>query len=221
MNSRSTVPVLLIAFCVTLPLSFAGCGREGDAIRNIHSYLACLKDEAHGLSRVKSYGSLAIRARYLPPEYMLWQELRSRPASVAHRDSLFELYRRNAYLLLRFEPSKDSPYESDIIMAGLSSQTEYDARQRELNYGLKNYVYLRADGLRYEAALTAPEHAQGMGAARSFILVFNPGDRPNALLDAETLDLVFEDRIFGTGISHFIFHGADIRSFPRLDLPEL
>lgn len=187
---------------VTLAL-LAGCGKEGP--RNRAEYFQWVNDPAHGLIKQHAVNGVALSMKYLPPSYLVSQSLAGMPdGTAARRDSLMREYRNTLCFLLTVGMSDSN--SGDIMTRGIGSYDEFSQRAAKMNFEMQNYVSLRSHGKEYRPVLATMENTYGMVPKRNIMLVFA---QDAGLRSGDTLDVVFNDMIFETGISHYLFLRKD------------
>jgi hypothetical protein len=100
----------------------------------------------------------------------------------------------------------------DVMMQGISSEDEFTARAMNLNFEIKEMLAIRYGGTDHPVLLAALENVYGLSKKRDVMIVFPR--IASAWKDDGDADIAFDDRIFGTGISHFIFHVRDLNRAP-------
>lgn len=215
-NSERHPYAILIALTMTLLCGACGFEMQSEAL-DPAAFRAWCADPEHGVVRKHTANGLTLTMRYQSPEYMTWLQLMRRPGrSERQRDSLLQQFRTAKHFLLTIAPDERHG-GGDVTMRGIRSRAEYVERLERLNFELRDYITLKTPSANFAPALTVMEHAQGLRLARTVNLAFVPDDMDDDFYDAETYDVVFNDRIFGTGINHFLFRKKDLDNAPGLE----
>ena len=101
------------------------------------------------------------------------------------------------YVLFRLQPDESLGKTFDVTKVGVGSKEEYDQRMQQLNFELKELVYLEEEKRRVHPVLYTMENTYGMHNWRDFLFVFPKKE------DASSIKLVFNDEIYNTGINKF------------------
>lgn len=178
-------------------------------LRNQEDILKWINNPSNGLIINKQVNQLEIICKYFPPEYLAHKESKS---SVEY-DSLYRDYKNTITILLTIKPK----VEKDIMFYEIHSKEEFDQRFYDLNFNLNEYVYINAGNERIYPALYIMENTYGLSYHRSFNIVF---EKVSALQydKIESLDIVFNDVFFETGITHFKFLTDNIEKFPTIKM---
>lgn len=180
------------------------------------AYRAWCARAENGLARSRSVNGLTLTMRYQPPEYLAWQQLRRRSdRSARMRDSLIKRFSAAKRFLLTIAPDERHG-GGDVTMRGVQSYGEFAERVERLNFELRDYITLKTEAGLLTPALAVLEHTQGLRPSRTVNLAFVPDDEYNDFYDSEIYDVTFNDRIFHTGINHFVFRRSDLDAVPRL-----
>jgi hypothetical protein len=208
---RNNIPTWL---CL-LALVVGACGRSGPD--DFAGYRQKIGDPDAGLVQSRQIGGMRLTVKYLPPEYLAYQELRSGgDHTEGTRDSLLRIYRGSMSFLLTIAADGDGEHRSsqDVMMHGVANYQEFAERSLAMNFDMARYVTLNIDGRKIRPVLATMDSDYGMSSARNIVLVFSDGIDGKAIERASNLDFIFSDEIFETGISHFPFSGDDIRNRP-------
>jgi hypothetical protein len=175
-----------------------------------------LNDPDNGLIKTKVINGVEIELKFLPPEFLTYREVkRLNNYNKQYIDSLLNLYQNSYSFLLKIGP-EDGVDGEDIMLKGVGSMEEFKSRAQMMNFEMQEYVSLKAEGKKYKPVLSTMENVYGMHSHRNIYLVFTPNDENKSLLKAEKLDVSFNDELFETGISHFVFKKKYISNIPKV-----
>jgi len=65
----------------------------GNTIKDESDYFLYLEDRDNGIAKSKEILDVEIKVKYLPSEYLCYQEMRSEPFSTELKDSIMEYYK--------------------------------------------------------------------------------------------------------------------------------
>ena len=209
-SGRNTGWLILMA----LVFAASGCGRTGTS--DMAEYLQWVNDPAHGLVVSRTVGGLRITVKYLPPEYRVFRELQaSRKVESPDAESRTKAERRNAQsVAVLFTIAPDS---TAGVSVGLIDPLAVAAQGAELNAALGEHLRIRADGHEYAPALSTLDNDGGIRSAITITAVFVDEGNPTRLVQARNYEVVFDDPMFGTGISHFSFSREKIDERVKLN----
>lgn len=206
-NSIGCVGVLLM-----LLVLLGGCGKR--TTNDVAEYLAWANDPGNGVVQTKRVAGLNISVRYLSPEYRAYLELRSGGKRAGESvDSLIGLYEHSLGFMMTISAPEN---EGDVMMRNISSYSDYAERITTMNFDMSSFITLVADGRTYRPILATLDN--GISPSRTVIVVFADEEGGHRLVTSESLDLIFSDTIFETGVDHFLFDGRDIEDRLRLQL---
>lgn len=202
---------------IYLCLLFA-CGSSGK-VNSEESYVKWLNDEKNGLIKTKYIGELKLTVKYLPPDYVVYREMKSgnRKYSKQEKEKMLAEAKNTRTFILTIAPDKRRKGTGDIMFYNVKGEEDYTFRAEALNYNMDKYVYIGTGITNHAPKLHVLENTYGLTEYRDVYLVFADDDEKKDLLKAKALDFVFNDEIFGTGISHFNFSGKDFNSVPLIN----
>ena len=195
-----------------------GCGDHH--VDSIEEYSAWLNDPAHHLVQSKVINGLQLTVKYLPPEYMAYQDIRNSTNSSAwYRDSIIALYRSNVHFLLSIGLDGEERRNADVMTSGVGSYPEFARRVLDMNFDMENHILLKTRGGECRPVLAVMENTYGIKGRRDIVVAFSPaaGDLKNT----DEMDFVLYDEIFGTGISHFVFQKNNMNGVVRFPFDKL
>lgn len=178
----------------------AGCEQLGSLDRD--ELAVFLAKPENGLIKRKSYDQVGWKAQIVPPEIEKFESGKGQKFS------------NILQFLLTVEPGKVYQH-SDVMISGVESYDDYSDRMMKLNFNIADMIELRFGGSSYRPVLTNMENTFGLSNDRKIHVVFADPDFPDQLALCTKIDLVLEDRVFETGISHFIFEESFLRKVPN------
>jgi hypothetical protein len=199
--------ILILLWCQS-------CHSDFDSEKELYKWMA---DEKNGLVKSKDMGRVIFKIKYLPPEYVAFNEIKNKKNySKATVDSLVNEFSKTKNFLMTFE-FKDKSTGDNVLMNGTENYNEYKERIEKLNFGLDEYLSMNTDKGEFIPLLWTLENTYTLGDKRSLYIVFGDNKSESVLLNAPELDLVFNDEIFYTGISHFVFKKDQLDAVPKIN----
>lgn len=197
----------IILACLFLVFQ-TGCGPA--IITDPAAFMHYLADPANGLVRQKTVGGFNIRVKYLPPAYLAYQEFYG-GLNQSPLDSLVERYRSSETFLLTITPEDIGKLE--IARLHVSNYQEFNQRVLNLNFHIKEQLWLENGKHRISAAQTEFERNYGLDQSGNILIVF-------AFEKDDSSDwvVIWNDEFFQTGLHRFLFKQTDIQKIPRLQL---
>ncbi len=194
-----------------------GCQENKVTIEDFAEYCAWVVNTENGLVKTKSISGIHLSVKYLPPEYLAYQELKDEEnVTASDKERTLGLYKNNETFLLTIAPDEQERLGADIMQTGIRNYQEFSERASKMNFGMNEYVILITGDREFKPVLSNMENVYGLSNHRNISFVFAPEDENTIFKNTEKLDFVFNDEIFHTGISHFVFHRNSIEKIPRL-----
>lgn len=186
------------------------CGKSFKTEADFHKWL---HDQENGLVKERSANGFSLKVKYLPGEYLAYLEAGRQKEKTAHY--LKDFQNSRTFLFSIDYLSKEDP-NANILHYDVSNMPEYDQRVRELNFNMKDYIYIKtSDGKIHRPVLATMENIYHLSSKKDIYLVFADETTQGSLTNSEELDLVFEDGIFDTGINHFVFSKKHLNNLPE------
>ena len=209
-KSYLILPMVLIMFGLT----GTGCGEE--RLQTTTDLLEFLDDPENGLVKERHTKEIRWGLKYLPSEYLTLNYLRSLDQyDQKIKDSVVDSYANTICFLLTVAPEQTG--SEDVIYKGIRSSEEFQSRAISLNFAVKDLVTLNYGGLQAPAVVSTMENTYGLSNKRDIMIIFAKDH--HAWQKADTFDCVFDDRIFNTGIHHFMFTSRDVKRLPVFEIP--
>jgi len=200
--------LIKIVTLFTVPLLLIKCSQGFNSTEEMYKWM---KDPVNGMIITKLSGDKELTMKFLPVNYLVYKEIKeNQNRSDKQIDSLRQLYANSRSFLLTIKYKNDEPY--DPVYEGIYSYDELNIRKQDMHFAFDEYVKLvSTDGGEYKPILSHMEETYGLQKHRNIHLVFSPENKNQMdILEAKELDIVFDDRIFNTGIHHFVFEKQNI-----------
>ncbi len=200
--------------CLCLFLLFS-CGKK--EIKEPLEYTKWLADPENNLVQTRYINGIKISVKYLPPEYLAYIECKDKEnVNKLVKDSLVRYYEESKTFVLNIGPDERKGQPSgDIMMSNISHYQDYKGRNFTMNFEMQDYISLEIPGASYAPVLCNLENVYGLDKSRNIFVVFADKEKKGKLNVSKELDFVFDDEIFGTGRSHFVFNKKDLNDIPH------
>lgn len=195
---------------------FAGCGKK--ELRKVEDYLSFVNSEENGLVIKKQVNGFEIKLTYLSPDYLAYRETASEnKAGKEAIDSLKNFYSKTMTFMMTITPDEQKRKGEDAVLYGIRNYAKYKERLYNLNFEIEDNISLETGSLSLTPVLTSFENSYGLTSGRSLLFVFAPGEKEQPeFYHSETVDFIFDDELFDTGINHFTFRRKDLTNAPSL-----
>ena len=194
--------LICLTFHLIVIIFFTSCKQS---FKDINQYYHWMDDKENGLVIKRSSGDKELTMKYLAVPYLVYNDVKDieNPSKVLI-DSLTRVYSNSRNFLLTI---RSTSHNEDIMLEGVTNEMEYNQKNLVMNFGISEYLTLKTDiGNSYFPALVNMENTYGLQKHKNFYIVFAPMDENEKdIMTSQTLDVVFDDRIFSTGINHFLF----------------
>lgn len=204
-------------FCVSIALT--SCKFRPSELDTYKEYKTWLTDPENGLSKTKYVNGLKLTVKYLPTDYLVYQDLQGE-GDIKVVDSLRNRYKQSHTFLLNIAPDardKEMPQGASVMTRDIKDMEDYKLRSLIMNFDMQHYISIKNGELEFVPVLAEMENTYDLTKDRTIYLVFSDNAKGDLLM-GETLDFIFEDEIFATGLNHFKFDAEDIREVPALKM---
>ena len=180
-------------------------------------YIKFIENPKNGLKISKSYSEIEFIAKYLPVELKVLKELEEK-CDYQSYDSLHSIYLGSHYFIFSIAPGKNCPVD-DLNYYEIHNQDEFAERKWYLNYSFNEQFILNIGGKEFFPKLFHHEQDYGMKGTLIFHLIFIPSENTKEKTrKINKMLLQFDDPIFNTGHSEFVFKGKFLRKIPPFKL---
>ena len=183
-------------------------------IDDFSTYMKYLSDTDYGLVKEKSVGGLQLKVKYLPNDYLVYNDLKnSKVITKELIDSMKTSYANSITFMMVLGPDKNESF--DITRVGISDYEEFAQRLEEMNFNMAQYVNLKINNKEYVPELMQMESTYGLEQNRKILFVFKAVDKEGNKILTDDAQFVYSDELFNTGINKFKFNINDINSLPE------
>lgn len=170
-------------------------------------YFAFLNNAENGFLIRKEIGNKEVQGKFLPADFMLLKDL-SKGFNSSNKDSIRNLYANSRTFLFTISNTEEN--SKALVYDEIADYKAYQERAYTLNFDMKEFFSLQTKGGNYKPVLVTAENTYGLQKSLNIIVVFARKDQSDDLMTSEEYDLVFNDEVFDTGISHFVFYKSNI-----------
>jgi hypothetical protein len=201
----------VLPFLWLVALLAGGCSLFDGKPDTPQEYIAWMGEQSHGLRQTITVHGLIITLTYLPSEYLVYREMEN--GSTIGRDSLLAMYKHSRAFMVEFAPDSTKG-NGDILYKDIESFGDYVERVHTMNFSLDEYMILECGGTRYKPTFSFFENSYSLDPRRKAIVMFTPAKSDKPLVGAESMNMVFYDEIFHTGIHRFSFEKSALQNIP-------
>ena len=188
----------------TLILGIESCSSSTSDYKEYMQYIA---QSENGLTKTKTTMGLKISIKYLPIDYLVYNEIQSTDKTKKVKEDLYKRYENSLTFMLTFSPEKDKNF--DVTKVGISNYEEFSERIETMNFNFSNFITLETEQKKIIPELTQMESVYGLVNKRNILLVFNK----KKIID--DIRIIYKDEIFGTGTHKFLFKKKDLLAVPQ------
>lgn len=207
LNNKYMHLLLLLSFGMGL----LSC-RQG-SISEPKEYLSYLADPENGLVKEKSVAGMKIKVKYLPEDYLVYNMVKEVPnLKDSYRDSIAGTYKHSLTFMINIGPDENE--EFDVTRVGVENYQEFAERIEEMSFNAQNWISVNVDNREYHPVIARLENINALEKSRNFIVVFNSTKGSSNDLAKNDICLSYDDELFNTGMSKFIFKAEDLKKLP-------
>jgi hypothetical protein len=186
-------------------------------VKNTEEYLQWLNNEENGLVKVKYINGMEVKIKYLPADYLAFQELNDMKWYTENqKDSIIKIYSDNETFIMTIGPDKRKKENGDVMLKGINNYKEYKGRFLTMNFDMSEFIKMEIGNKIYKPVLSNMENTYGLEESRNIIFVFSPGKEKDKILsNSDEIDLKYSDEMFGLGTNHFVFSKKWIDNLPK------
>ncbi|MBL4756018.1 MAG: hypothetical protein JKY52_20795 [Flavobacteriales bacterium] len=214
MNVQSNTYKCVTVFALTIiAVLVLGCSDQSVQ----YSYETWVESEENGLRKSKPVGNYQYSIQYRPWSYIAKRELRDESYDETKMKKKIHEMDELQYFSLRIALRKD---EGDVLRSGLYGEGEYEERIAYLNGHINKDIFLLDGGDTLSCVLHHFERNFGIAPYLNVSLGFEiTADEKEAILNEVPFaysdkSLVFEDKLFGTGMVRLTIRGEDLANIP-------
>lgn len=203
---------LAIAFLVCLGLS--SCSNEA----TYKDYVAHINNPDNGLVKTKTIGGVKVSLRMVPSQFWAYKDIKG-DKSQRQLDSLDKLYNESYNFILSLGNTEENK-DKDIMYKELGGVEEFRERADMMNFNLGDYCWINTSSGEVHPVLSNMENTYGISKERKIHFVFGKKSEEVDLTSLDGLKVSFDDPLFGTGKTNFVFSKSDINNIPKLVIEE-
>lgn len=197
-----------------LLLVILSCGNK--TITTNEEYLKWMNDEDNGLVMTKEAGGITIKVKYLPSNYLAYQDLSGQTIiKKEESDSIIKSYDKSLTFLITIGVDGEVK-KGDVMYQGVQNYEEYKKRLYAMNFDIENNVTIKIGEKKYRPVLSNLENGYGLTESRNITLVFVPETKEDQLFYlGEEIQFTYDDELFDSGINHFTFDRKKLNNIPQ------
>ncbi len=193
-------------------LFLASCG--GKKIRDFGEYSQWLNEPENGVVKSRTVLGIKYTLKYLPVDYMVYKDVSGRGSKTkAEIDSIRKQYEHSLTFVLNINPIDQQG--GSIMSRDIRNFEQYKMRSAEMNFGMQNWITLEFGDESISPVFAELENTYDLTKDRNIYIVFNKSQQ-EILENTSEIDLVFDDQLFSTGITHYKFKAYQLENIPEL-----
>ena len=196
-------------FFTVIGFLFASCSNEVSR----DEFVKYMNAPENGLVKTKAVGDVQVSLQLVPSQFLAYNEMDA--SFQASLDSVNKLYNESYNFMLSLSNTKNNE-EKDIMYKELGGIEEFRRRSEMMNFNLDNYCWVNTPSGEIHPVLSNMENTYGLSKARKIHFVFGKKSEQVDLTQFDELKISFDDPLFGTGKTNFIFNKSDLDKIPRL-----
>lgn len=199
--------------CFFLLTALVSCSNEVD----FGTYMRYISDQDNGLVKEKEISGLLYKAKYLPIDYLVYNDLNKNTTNdeKPNKENLLKSYKNSLCFMLTMGPDENE--EFDVTMLGVKNYDEYAQQMEVLNFSMAEYISLKVGDKVLKPDIVQMENTYGLEKQRNFMISFQIKDNAtDKFIKSNDVKLVYNDELFGTGINLFSFKKSDLQKLPIL-----
>lgn len=204
----------LLILPVVLFFLFSSCS---NSISDFKAYMSFISDVENGLLKNKNIAGLSYQVKYLPIEYLVYNDLHKNTnfENSLSKEQLLKSYKNTVSFVLTIGPDEDEKF--DVTMLGVKNYDEYSQRMETLNFSMKEFIQLKVGEKIMTPEIVQMENTYGLEKKRNFLISFKADNNlENKFMKENDVKLVYSDEIFNTGINLFSYKKLDMNNLPNL-----
>ena len=198
---------------ILMSLIGQSCERK---LKDIGSFYKWINDPENGMVKSASAGGVKVTLKYLPPEYLVYQQIEEEGMKGSKIDSLLNAQKYSKVFLMTIGPAETG--SGDIMYKELDNYKQYKERVLQMNFDMASYLEIHAGTSIYKPMLSTMENTYSTSESRNIYMVFIDDKKQKGdLINAKELELVFQDELFQSGINHFVFNKKEMDHLPEME----
>src|ERR1044071_9002938 len=126
--------------------------------RNESEFYKWWSNDKNGLVRSKEIQDFKLSVKYMPPHYLVYNELKNLPGISPHTyDSLYNQYKNYRTFFLTIEPINKTDGEN-ILFKGIESIEDFKERIMKLNFSPGEFISLKTPDKEFKPILSTMEN---------------------------------------------------------------
>jgi len=201
----------LIATFLVFMICFLSCKKT--EILDIKEYLNYLADPENGLVKEKTVAGVKIKVKYLPEDYLVYNIVKEMSnVEQTYKDSIAKSFQNSVTFMLNIGPAENE--EFDITRVDVSNYEEFAKRIENMAFNAQDWITVCVNKKEYHPDIVRLENINALEKSRNFIVVFNSTKNTENDFRKQDMILSYDDELFDTGVSKFLFKAEDIIDLP-------
>lgn len=176
------------------------------------AFVSWVKNPEHGLVKTRKINDIQISLTYLPPAYMVCNDLKKDEISEEELAQLSAQYEDFEYYLLKIEA-----LESGLELAKyqVANQQEYEGRIKYYSFNMQNDLMAKTtEGKEVPCELYHFERTYNITPYSSFLIGF----AKEYMKGVKERTIILDEKIFNKGIVKFKWTNSEMNNIPQVEL---
>ncbi len=177
-------------------------------------YFGYLANPGNGLVKEKTVAGLSLKAKYIPKDYLVYNAVKGfGTVNNTFKDSIEKTYSHSLTFMITIGPGENETF--DITRVGVDSYEAFAKRMEEMSFNAQEWISLVVKEKDYKPEIVRMENINALEKSRNFIVVFSSAEGSETDLRKSDMCLSYDDELFNTGTSKFMFYSKDIQAVPK------
>lgn len=173
-----------------------------------------LANKENGLVNEKSIAGVKFKVKYLPYQYQAYLSMNGKETVLQkEKDSVLKAFSTSVAFLLNIGPAENEDF--DITKVGVKSYEEFADRIEKMSFEAQDWIMLDIGGKQIKADIVRMENLNALERSRNFLVVFASEFATENDIRTKDLCFIYDDEMFSTGKSKFIFKAEDLKNTPE------
>jgi len=188
-----------------------------DTTVDYNSYLKYLANSENGLTREHVTHGIKLKVKYLPIDYLVYNAVKSIDSTISDKEveKIKKEYANSLTFVFTLGPADNESFS--ITTIGVENYQQFAERIETMSFNMKECITLEVNEKQYEPELIQMETINTNEPSKNLIIVFKTTDEQGKNIMNSDMTFTYNDELFYTGISKFVFKTNDIKALPQLD----
>jgi len=175
-------------------------------------FVSWVKDPENGLVKTRQINDIQISLTYLPPAFMICNELKKENISKKELVELAIQYEDFEYYLLKIEALESG---MELAKYQVSNRKEYEDRIKYYSFNMQNDLIVKLEtGEEVPCELYHFERTYNITPYSSFLIGFSK----EFMANSKERTIILEEKVFNKGTIKFKWNTAEMNNIPQIEV---